>query len=106
VRTKEQEQIAGRFLLEVEAAVIDHNRKAISAKLSVVTRAQFERLAASVAQIRADYLAAAFDCDWSTETCLEASGIQEKRRRYEEAVAAFEALERAVKRGYVQVRPV
>jgi hypothetical protein len=92
-----------RFLLEVEAAIVDANRRAIRQRLQSVSRRQFEALAARVAELRADYLAAAFGCDWTVESVNE-SDIGHKRRLYDEAVAAFDALERAVRRGYVEIR--
>ncbi|HJL41475.1 MAG TPA: hypothetical protein RMG48_09235 [Myxococcales bacterium LLY-WYZ-16_1] len=94
---------ANRFLLEVEASIIQANRRIISEKVGTVTRQRFEQLAQKVAQLRADYLAAAFDHDWDPTRPAE-TAISDKRRQYEESVAAFEALERAVRRGYVELR--
>lgn len=97
------EQTTNRFLLEVDASIIAANRKAISNKVGTVTRQRFEVFARRVADLRADYLAAAFEHPWSEPTAAS-DDMADKRQRYEEAVAAFEALERAVRRGYVEIR--
>lgn len=93
---------SNRFLLEVEADIIAANREAISERLIRVTRTQFSALAKRVADLRADYLAAAFECNW-TEDDLRQAQVRSKRELYQEALMAFEALERAVHRGYVEV---
>lgn len=103
VGNAEEKQTTNRFLLEVESKVIEANRRAIRAKLPSLARRDFESLSEKVAVLRADYLAAALKCDWTADH-ISATSIPDKRRAYEEAVTAFEALERAVKRGYVVIR--
>lgn len=91
-----------RFLLEIESAIAKANREALKARVGTLTRSRMESLAAEVAEIRADYIHAAFNAEWS-EKGLQASRLHEKRVLFSEAVAAFEALERAVERGYVDI---
>ncbi len=90
-----------RFLLEVEDAIAKANRLAIKQRLGPLRRRRFMELAAKVAEIRADYLHAAFHIEWAKDSCPTAD-LESKRHRYEEAVAAYDALERAVERGYVE----
>jgi hypothetical protein len=93
---------ASRFILEVEALVRSANREAIAARLPPVTRDHLKGLIARTAELRADYLAAAFEPDWSLHG-EDLEGLAVKRRRFEEAVAAFEALARAVRRDYIEI---
>ena len=90
-----------RFLLEIEDAIIKANRQAIQERLGPLRRSRFLELTQQVAKIRADYLHAAFHVQWS-DMQAESGDLELKRARYEEAVAAYEALERAVERGYIE----
>lgn len=91
-----------RFMMEVEALVRAANRDAIARRIPKIGRQDLESLAQKTAELRADYLAAAFETDWTTAD-LRSVGLDSKRRLFEEAVAAFEALERAVRRGYIDI---
>lgn len=96
------EKTLHRHLLEVEQLIIHANRKAIHGRLKRVTKHQLESLSSRVAKIRAEYLAAAFETDWETED-FDAPRIRRLRALYEEAVAVFDALERAIERGYLDI---
>ena len=95
------EKTTHRFLLEVESSIVHANREAIHERLGPLSRSRFLELTHAVARIRADYLHAAFHSNWSSAEGLSAD-VVEKRNRYEEALAAYEALERAVERGYIE----
>ncbi|MBL8806826.1 MAG: hypothetical protein JNN22_08280 [Rhodospirillales bacterium] len=78
------------------------NREIIHKQIPGLTRERFIEFAASVAKLRADYLKAAMDCfldDKSDAEQLE--GVQQKRALFEEGVKAYEALHRAIERGYI-----
>jgi len=89
-------------MMEVEARVRAANREAIARRIPNVSRRQLDALAQKTAHLRAEYLAAAFASDWTADG-VEALKLHEKRRLFEEAVAAFEAVERAVRRGYIDI---
>jgi len=78
------------------------NREIIHAQIPGLTRERFIEFAASVAKLRADYLKAAMECfldDQADIARLEA--VQAKRALFEEGVKAYEALHRALERGYI-----
>jgi hypothetical protein len=78
------------------------NREIIHAQIPGLTRERFIEFAASVAKLRADYLKAAMDCfldDHADGDQLQ--NVQEKRALFEEGVKAYEALHRAIERGYI-----
>ena len=94
---------SNRFLLEIEEAIIKANRQAVKERLGPLDRARFLELTKEIAKIRADYLHAALHTPWSTEA-EPSDDLRVKRNRYEEAVAAYDALERAVERGYIDFK--
>lgn len=91
-----------RFLREVEHTIVTLNREVLSGVLGTITRARMSELAMSVARLRGAYLRSALDAQWS-EDSPETAALRTQRESYEEALAAFDALERAVERGYVEV---
>jgi hypothetical protein len=94
-----------RFHHEVEVAIRDANRKAIHERIPDLDRQKIVAFATFVAQLRADYLAAALAVQALAGTPRKAA-IEElrlRRRAFAEARDAFIALERAVERGYVDV---
>jgi hypothetical protein len=96
-----------RFLDEVENGIRMVNREIIHEKIPDVTQDRFLKFAVMVSRLRADYMAAAFEL-------VEASSqipddevmkvLRVKREKYDEGVHAFEALRRAIERGYVDVQ--
>jgi hypothetical protein len=95
-----------RFLQEVEVAIRDANRNAIHERIPDLDRQRFVAFATFVAQLRADYLAAALE----TQQAAGDGGhgelmarLRARRVAYDEARDAFAALERAVERGYVDI---
>ena len=55
-----------------------------------------------MAKLRANYLKAVLGVDWEDDG-IDVAAVQSKRAIYEEASKAFEALERAIGRGYVDI---
>lgn len=101
-----------RLLDEVEHGVREANRAVIGQRLPEITREGFLRLATVVARLRAEYLACALGLGRETRgevTREEIDRLARLRTAYDEARLAFEALERCVQRGYVEIadpRPV
>ena len=78
-----------------------------AAKLPSVNQESVLPLAVSVARLRAEYLKAALSLGASGRNDLpveaELSELSKHRQAYEEGVAAFEALMRAIERGYIGI---
>lgn len=95
-----------RLLDRVEVAVREANRAVLHHKIPELNEAAFMRLAVAVAHLRADYLAQAMTLGRDGQghaTAAEIARLAELRGAYDEAVAAFEALERAISRGYIDI---
>ena len=89
------------FMDEVEMAVRAANREIIGREIPGLDKDTFFRFAVDVARIRARYLKAVLAADWDRTPDIDY--IQAMRVLYEEALKAFEALERAISRGYVDI---
>jgi hypothetical protein len=94
-----------QFLEKLEMAVQVANREVIHKLIPNLNQETFQQLAVMVARARASYLEAAIKlanspggCDAG---CLE--DLKSKREMYEESRSAFDALERAIERGYVEM---
>lgn len=91
-----------KFLKDVEHSISDINRTIIHAKIPNLNRDTFVAMASFVARLRADYLDAALHVVNGTGP----DGLQDlakRRHAFEEAKAAFAALERSIERGYVDI---
>ena len=92
-----------QFLEEMEKAVAIANREVIHRQIPNLTRETFQQLAVMVARYRASYLEAAIELCHASDPA-DAERLEELRQRrelFDEGRAAFEALERAIERGYV-----
>ena len=92
---------------EVEHGIKDANRDIIHAQIPALDKERFVSLAVAVARLRAAYLSEALrltDPEFSQDppTALIQS-LKARREAYEEARAAFEALQRAIERGYLEL---
>jgi hypothetical protein len=96
-----------KFLHEVEQTIRAANRELIHARIPELNGESFARFAHLVARLRAEYLHAAFEVSRTEETGAEAvnrfARLREHREAFEEARSAFEALQRAIERGYVDI---
>lgn len=94
-----------QFMEQLEMAVAVANREVIHSLIPNLTPAAFQQLAVMVARFRASYLEAAIRLSNSPNSCDAAclDDLKNKRQIYEEGRAAFEALERAIERGYVDM---
>ncbi|NQV99498.1 MAG: hypothetical protein HQ483_07355 [Rhodospirillales bacterium] len=104
---KSEEQKRQRFLLETEQMVRDTNREIIHERVPELTQAQIRPIVETVARARAHYLEVAFRvADLGDQAAFDENGLKElrqSRERYEESRAAFDALTRAIERGYVDI---
>jgi hypothetical protein len=96
------------FLDQVEHAIRIANRKIIHKHVPKITRDDVLKLAMTVGEIRARYLQAALKLVDREEGVMpdaaEISRLAKARETFDEAVSAFEALRRAIERGYVDVK--
>jgi hypothetical protein len=90
-----------KFLQDVEHAISDANRQIIHAQIPRLDKASFVAFATRVAELRADYLKAAIGV--ATGDGGDFTALRDRRERFEEAKAAFAALERSIERGYVDI---
>ena len=91
-----------KFLQDVEHAISDANREIIQAHIPRLDKASFVAFATRVAELRAEYLKAALAAAQGTDA-VEYTALRARREAFEEAKAAFGALERAIERGYVDI---
>ncbi len=97
-------QAQRQFMEKLEMAVALANREVIHQLIPNLSAATFQQLAVMVARFRATYLEAAIKLSGSTQPGDAAfEDLKRKRQLFEEGRAAFEALERAIERGYVEV---
>lgn len=96
-----------QFLHEIEQGIRQANREIIHGRIPELDRARFLEFALLVARLRAGYLAAALGIESDPgegEAALDSFALlRRKRQAYEEAREAFDALERAIQRGYVDI---
>jgi|JI81BgreenRNA_FD_contig_123_40891_length_786_multi_3_in_1_out_0_2 hypothetical protein len=91
-----------KFLQDVEHAISDANREIIQAHIPRLDKASFVAFATRVAELRAEYLKAALGAAQGSDA-VEYTALRARREAFEEARAAFGALERAIERGYVDI---
>ena len=94
-----------QFIEQLEMAIAVANREVIHQHVPNLNRETFQQLAVMVAKFRAAYLEAAIKLASSPGSCDDGCVQELKRKRelYDEGRAAFEALERAIERGYVDI---
>lgn len=93
-------------LLFIDRAIQPINREIIHKAIPGLNRDKYIEFAAVVAELRAEYLAAALAYFLEQRRTHGATAdairdLKAKRETYEEALAAYEALHRALERGYV-----
>ena len=93
------------FLEEIEQGIEMANQEMIHAHIASLGRDRVLKFAVVVAKLRAQYLRAAFDL-FLGDADAEPNGVallREKREMFEEGVTAFDALRRAIEKGYVEI---
>ncbi|GIX36068.1 MAG: hypothetical protein KatS3mg126_1847 [Lysobacteraceae bacterium] len=97
-----------QFLQQVEFELRRINRRIIHEHIPELNRDRFVALAGFVAEIRSRYLRAALALSAFRPGSAEAedalAALERERRSFEECVAAFAALERAIEQGYVDIQ--
>ncbi len=96
-----------QFMEQLEMAVAMANREVIHSQIPNLNKEAFQQLAVMVARFRANYLDAAMKLSQGANSLDPAylNDLKAKRELFEEGRAAFEALERAIERGYVDIKP-
>ncbi len=94
-----------QFLDNVEQAITANNREIIHAVLPKLNRTTFVGMARSVAQSRVKYIAAAagFLAGGEAISAPHAAQLEQLRKQFEESRTAFDAVKRAISRGYIDV---
>lgn len=90
------------ILEEIERGIRLANREVLAQVLPRMGRDHVLALAVAVAKLRGAYLAAAMRL--VRPEAADLSDIKSKREAYDEARLAFEALERAIQRGYIELK--
>ncbi|MHA1154132.1 MAG: hypothetical protein ACTSQ7_16020 [Alphaproteobacteria bacterium] len=95
------------FFDEVELGVRVANREMIRARIPELDRDKIHALAVMVGRLRASYLELAFQMcaagDGAAPETAIVENLRERRLMFEEARDAYEALRRAVERGYIDI---
>jgi len=95
------------FLDQLEQAIRVANRQIIHKHVPKITKDDVLKLAMTVGEIRARYLEASLKLIDREEGVMpdasEITRLSRARETFDEVVAAFEALRRAIERGYVDV---
>lgn len=94
-----------RLLDRLEVAVREANRAVLRERVPELNEPALMRLAIAVARLRGAYLAEALQLGHhhGQATPAEIDRLEQARRAFDEGVAAFEALERAISRGYIDI---
>ncbi len=102
---REARKNLAHFLERIEMAVFTANREVIHQRIPQLNQESFLKLATRVAELRADYLAQALAVANSTgrPNANAIAELRSVREAYEELLKAFEAMERAIERGYADI---
>ena len=94
-----------RFLNELEQGIRAANREVVHTLIPALDKDSFFGLALAVAKLRANYLEAALRMSRAKEPTspILIAELKTKRELYDEGRLAFEALQRAIERGYVDI---
>jgi hypothetical protein len=91
------------FIDEIERSIRSANREILHARIPELDQQSFVRMAHHVARLRASYLEAALAAEDDPDAAGWVSRLRDQREAYEEARDAFDALQRAIERGYVDI---
>ena len=98
-----------RLLLQLEQAIRKLNQEIISPVLPELSLAGLNPVMSMVAKTRANYLQELFELAGSCENNVPDAGrienLRALRLTYEEMIAGAQAIETAIQRGYLDVRP-
>lgn len=98
-----------RFLLELEKFRYDINHDILKPRIDNLTLEQLRPVLTAVAHARADYVEALIEvgksCENASPSSAQIETLKEKREAFDELVAAANALETVIQRGYLDVVP-
>lgn len=92
-----------KFIEEIERSIRVANREILQDRIPELNQQSFVRMADYVAGLRANYLQGALSPDRETDAASWAARLRQHRQTYEEACNAFDALQRAIECGYVDI---
>ncbi|MBM3599071.1 MAG: hypothetical protein FJX35_12695 [Alphaproteobacteria bacterium] len=94
-----------QFLEQVELTIFNSNREVIHREIPDLDRDSFIRFAVRVAEARARYVKCGLDVTAKDHvaTSTELDRLRVLRLTYEELLASFEATQRIIERGYVNI---
>lgn len=92
-----------QFLEEVERKIAEANREILHERIPELNKDSFVDLAKHVARLRATYLQVALEGKEGEDANEFVQELRRRREAYDEARDAFEALQRAIQRGYVDI---
>ena len=95
-----------KFLHDIEQGIRIANREIIHERLPTITGDMVLKFAVTVSKFRADYLESAFKMiakDGSLPGGEVMTELSERREAYQLALNAFDALQKAIERGYVDL---
>lgn len=105
--TMEGDAATAQMFSDLDTAIKEANKQAISAAAGPITKTDMLRLAVAVSRFRASYLSAALKIGDLTGTEMPSasqfSELQRLRAVYAEGLEGFGALRHAVQRGYVSL---
>ncbi len=100
---------SNRLLLELDKRRREINRNIINPAIPEISLEDLNQLLSMVAEVRRDYLCSLLDLTKNNKGKAPASEgvhvLRQQREMYDELVAAVNALETAIQRGYLDVRP-
>ena len=91
------------FTDQIDHIVHDTNREVIHALIPRLDRATFAKMARGVATLRVKYIAAAVQLANEPFTTQQADQLKHHREQFEESRSAFDAVKRAIIRGYIDL---
>ena len=101
-----EEMYVRRIMQVLEHKIPNMNRKAISSIVGDITQADFEKLAETIAVMRAKYLFKVVELtrlDKSELTVKRYAEVRHSKLAFEEAIDSFNQLKRALERGHFRL---
>ncbi len=92
-----------QFTDQIDHIVHDTNREVIHAVIPKLDRETFAKMAHGVATLRVKYIAAAVQLSTQPFSSEQAAQLKFHRENFEESRSAFDAVKRAIIRGYIDL---
>lgn len=98
-----QLRLQKQFTEQIDQIVHATNREVIHAVVPKLDRPTFAKMAHGVATLRIKYIAAAIQLSQQPFTDQQSEQLKLMRENFEEARSAFDAVKRAIVRGYIDL---